>query len=99
MRMYSNLTFIHNYLHHSQLLATTLQSRTLSLPWHVTHSFRGHPNHSYERFAFIPAPEVEYNETSWPGRLPIFSFSVHSPVDLVRCLKLFPLFLHYLPDT
>jgi len=44
MRMYFYLTFIHNYLPHSQLFAMIPQLRTLSLPWHVAHSFRGHPN-------------------------------------------------------
>lgn len=45
LRMYFNLTFIYNYLHHSQLFAMTLQLRTLSLPWQAAHSFRGHTNY------------------------------------------------------
>ena len=45
LHMYFNPTFIDNYLQHSQLFAMTLQSRTLSLPLHITHSFRSHTNH------------------------------------------------------
>ena len=45
LRMYFNPTFIHNYLHHSQLFATTLQLGTLSSPLHIARSFRGHANH------------------------------------------------------
>jgi hypothetical protein len=103
MRMYSNLTFIHNYLHHSQLFATTLQSRTLSLPWHVTHSFHGRPNHCRTFISTVcvhPGLRSQIQcETSWLGRLPIFLFAVHLLVDLVHSLELFPLFLCYLPKA
>jgi len=103
MRMYFYLTFTHNYLPHSQLFAMIPQSRTLSLPWHVAHYFRGHPNRCRTFIWTVcihPSSRSQIQwETSWPGRLPIFLFGVHSPVDLVRCLEQFPLFLHYLPET
>jgi len=98
LRMYFNLTFIHNYLRRSQLFAITLQSRILSLPSHIVHSFRGRVNHCR---TFIWTDCVHPGsrswkqwETSWLGRLLIFIFVVCSQVDLVCCLELFPLFLH-----
>lgn len=103
LRMYFNLTFIDNYLQHSQLFATTLQSRTLSLPLHVARSFRGHANHCRTFIWMVCVHPGSRSQIQWEtfllGRLPIFLFAVHSPVDLVRCLELFPLIPHHLCEA
>jgi len=88
LHMYFNLTLIHNYLHHSQLFAITLQSRILSLPLHIMHSFCGCINHCCTFIWTVcihPSSRSRKQwETSWLGHLLIFIFVVRSQVDLVE---------------